>query len=186
MKESANEAERMKHFRSRLPTCCLAVTPVVLLLSGCASGPQVDPQITTAVTTAHVNQGTADKISSARPLDYADIMNLVKAHVPSHISVGYLRSTQRIYNFTPDQLAALKSAGAKPHLLSYLTETEGFYGPPPKPKSGKVPKWIKTNSKLEQDQQPYFYNAPLIDDWYDSAYTESCYSPFSFDTGDGG
>ncbi len=181
--ESANEAGRMKLFRSLLP----AVSPVVLLLSGCASGPQVDPQITTAVTNAHVNQATAGKISAARPLDYSDIMNLVKARVPSHISVGYLRSTQRPYNFTADQLSALKAAGAKPHLLTYLTETEGFYGPPPKAPTGKkVPKWIRTNSKLEQDQQPYYYNAPLIDDWYDSAYTESCYSPFSFDTGDGG
>lgn len=165
----------------------LTVFPVLLLLAGCASGPRVDPQITSAVTAAHVNPSTADKISSARPLDYSDIMNLVEARVPSHISVGYLRSTQRPYNFSADQLAALKAAGAKPHLLTYLTETEGFYGPPPKTPSGnKVPKWIRTNSKLEQDQQPYFYNAPLIDDWYDSAYTESCYSPFSFDTGDGG
>jgi hypothetical protein len=164
-----------------------AVFPVLLLLSGCASGPQVDPQITSAVTAAHVDQGTVSKIENARPLDYADIMNLAKARVPSHISVGYLRSTQRPYNFSADQLAALKAAGARLHLLTYLTETEGFYGPPPKTPSGnKVPKWIRTNSKLEQDQQPYFYNAPLIDDWYDSAYTESCYSPFSFDTGDGG
>lgn len=173
----------MKPFRSLLA----AVFPVVLLLSGCASGPRVDPQITSAVTAAHVNQGTADKIAAARPLDYSDIMNLVKARVPSHISIGYLRSTQRPYNFSAAQLAALKAAGAKPHLLTYLTETGGFYGPAPTTTvNGRVPKWIKDNSKLEQDQQPYYYNAPLIDDWYDSAYTESCYSPFSFDTGGGG
>jgi hypothetical protein len=178
-KEWDNETGRMKFPRILLPAC--------LLLGGCASGPLVDPQITTAVTAAHVNQATADKIASARPLDYSDIMNLAKARVPSHIIVGYLRSTQRPYDFSASQLASLKAAGAKPHLLTYLTETQGFYGPPPKTPTGrKVPKWISGNSKLEQDQQPYFYNAPLIDDWYDSAYTESCYSPFSFDTGDGG
>jgi hypothetical protein len=181
--ESAIETTRMKLLRCLLPVAF----PATLLLSGCASGPQVDPQITSAVSAAHVDSGTAWKIDNARPLDYGDIMNLAKAHVPSHISVGYLRSTQRAYNFTPAQLAALKAAGAKPHLINYLTETEGFYGPAPKTtQGGKVPKWIKNNSKLEQDQQPYYYNAPLIDDWYDSAYTESCYSPFSFDTGDGG
>jgi len=181
--ESANEAGRMKLYRSLLSV----VFPITLLLSGCASGPRVDPQITSAVTAAHVDQTTADKIAAARPLDYSDIMNLVKARVPSHISVGYLRSTQHPYNFSTAQLSALKAAGAKAHLLTYLTETEGFYGPPPKTPTGKkVPKWIKNNSKMEQDQQPYFYNAPLIDDWYDSSYTESCYSPFSFDTGDGG
>jgi hypothetical protein len=173
----------MKFLRSLLP----AALPTALLLTGCASGPQVDPQITSAVTAAHVDQGTVWKITNARPLDYADIMNLARAHVPSHISVGYLRSTQRPYNFSASQIAALKAAGAKPHLLNYLAETEGFYGPAPKKTaSGRVPKWIRDNSKLEQDQQPYYYNAPLIDDWYDSAYTESCYSPFSFDTGDGG
>ena len=159
---------------------------LALLLSACSSGPKVDPQITAAVTRAGVNGVTAAKMNNALPLDYPDIRNLVSARVPSHIIVGYLRSTQKPYNFSQSQLASLKSAGARPHLLTYLTETEGFYGPPPAPKSGKVPGWIKNNSKLNQDQQPFFYNAPLIDDWYDSAYTESCYSPFSFDTGGGG
>ena len=50
----------------------------------------------------------------------------------------------------------------------------------PQKAGGKIPKYIRDNSKLNQDQQPFFYNAPLVDDWYDSAYTESCYSPFSF------
>lgn len=172
---------------SRTARLAFLSCPVLALLAGCASGPQVDPQISSAVASAHVDQGTAWKINNAQPLDYSDIKNMASAHVPSHITIGYLRSTQRVYNFTPSQLAALKAAGAKPHLLNYLTETEGFYGPAPKRNTaGKVPKWITTNSKLEQDQQPYYYNAPLIDDWYDSAYTESCYSPFSFDTGDGG
>lgn len=184
--ESAIETGRMNSL-SRLACLAFLSCPVFVLLSGCASGPQVDPQISSAVASAHVEQGTAWKVNHAQPLDYTDIRNMASAHVPSHITIGYLRSTQRPYNFSASQLAALKTAGAKPHLLSYLTETEGFYGPAPKQNTaGKVPKWIKTNSKLEQDQQPYYYNAPLIDDWYDSAYTESCYSPFSFDTGDGG
>jgi len=160
---------------------------VALLCGGCATGPNVDPQITAAVASANVNKVTYDKIFNARQLDYSDIMNLVKGHVPSHITVGYLRSTQKVYEFNYAQLSALKSAGAKPHLLNYLTETQGFYGNNQPPKAGgKVPSYVKNNTKLNQDQQPFFYNAPLIDDWYDSAYTESCYSPFSFDTGGGG
>lgn len=157
-----------------------------LLLSGCATGPKVDPQITSAVATAHVNSLTADKMNNALHLDYGDIMNLVKARVPSHIIVGYLRSTQQIYDFTPSQLSALKASGAKTHLLTYLTETQGFYGNNTPRIGGKVPSYVKDNTKLNQDQQPFYYNAPLIDDWYDSAYTEACYSPFSFDTGGGG
>jgi hypothetical protein len=174
----------MKTFRSPLAALALLIP---LLVVGCASGPNVDPQITAAVASAHVNPGTANKINNAQALDYQDIKNLASGHVPSHIIVGYLRSTQRVYNFSYAQLAALKSAGAKPHLLNYLTETQGFYGNNQPAKQGaKVPNAVKYNTKLNQDQQPFYYNAPMIDDWYDSAYTESCYSPFSFDTGGGG
>lgn len=154
---------------------------VVLLTGGCASGPKVDPQITAAVAADHVAQGTYDKISNAQVLDYNDITALVQARVPTHIIVGYLRSTQRIYDYNYAQLSALKAAGAKPHLLNYLTETQGFYGNnTPMKSGGKVPKYVRNNSMLNQDKQPFFYNAPIVDDWYDSAYTESSYSPFSF------
>jgi hypothetical protein len=164
-----------------------AAVYILFLCSGCATGPKVDPQITAAVAAANVNKGTYDRIFNAQSLGYDDIVNLVKGRIPTHIIVGYLRSTQKIYDFSYSQLAALKAAGAKPHLLNYLTETEGFYGNNVPRKSGnKVPGDVKYNTKLNQDQQPFYYNAPLIDDWYDSAYTESCYSPFSFDTGGGG
>jgi hypothetical protein len=165
----------------------LILSVAVILVSGCATGPKVDPQITAAVASAHVNSVTAEKMNNAIALDYGDILNLAKARVPSHIVVGYLRSTQKVYDFSYSQLAGLKAAGAKPHLLNYLTETQGFYGNNmPAHRGAKVPGDVKYNTKLNQDQQPFFYNAPLIDDWYDSAYTESCYSPFSFDTGGGG
>ena len=172
------------------PRCILPLLAASLIptfLGGCAGGPRVDPQITSAVSAAGVGGATYEKIAGARTLDYSDIMTLVKARVPSHITVGYLRSTQKVYDFSYAQLSSLKAAGAKPHLLNYLTETQGFYGNNAPAKSGnKVPGYVKYNTKLNQDQQPFYYNAPLIDDWYDSAYTESCYSPFSFDTGGGG
>ena len=154
---------------------------IALLTGGCASGPKVDPQITAAVAASHVNQGTYNKVFNGQPLDYADITALVQGHVASHIIVGYLRSTQRVYDFSYAQLADLKAEGAKPHLLNYLPETLGFYGNnSPVKAGGKTPKYVRDNSKLNQDKQPFFYNAPAVDDWYDSAYTESSYSPFSF------
>jgi hypothetical protein len=174
----------MKTLRFPLAASALLVS---VLCVGCASGPNVDPQITAAVAAAHVNPETANKINAARPLNFQDILNLASGHVPTHIIVGYLRSTQQVYNFSYAQLSQLKAAGAKPHLLNYLTETQGFYGNnQPSKQGGKIPGDVKYNTKLNQDQQPFYYNAPLIDDWYDSAYTESCYSPFSFDTGGGG
>jgi len=162
------------------PAALLALL-IALLGCGCASGPKVDPQITAAVAASHVNKTTYDKVFNGQVLGYDDIRNLVQGHLPSHIIVGYLRSTQHVYDFSYSELADLKSAGAKPHLLNYLTETQGFYGNNQPVKSGnKIPKFVKNNTILNQDKQPFFYNAPAVDDWYDSAYTESSYSPFSF------
>ena len=169
----------MKTLRFTPPA--LAVLLIAVLSCGCATGPKVDPQVTAAVAACHVNQETYNKVCNGQSLGYDDIKALVQGRVPSHIIVGYLRSTQRVYDFTYAQLAGLKSVGAKPHLLNYLTETQGFYGNNAPVKSGqKTPKYVRDNSKLNQDKQPFFYNAPIVDDWYDSAYTESCYSPFSF------
>lgn len=159
-------------------TCC-AVT--LIFFSSCANGPTVDPQVTAAISAHHVPSETNNKITRGQHLDYSDIMNLVASGVPSHIIVGYLRSTGVVYNFTYAQLRHLRAKGATSEVLNYLSETQGFYGNNKTPSSGfKVPKYIRTNSMLNQDKQPFFYNEPIVDDWYDSAYEESCYSPFSF------
>ena len=50
-----------------------------------------------------------------------------------------------------------------------------------KAKVAKMQKDEYYNSPYYQDKQPFAYNAPAIDDWYDSGYEESLYSPFSFD-----
>lgn len=159
------------------------VTNFLLLFffTGCAGGPTVDPQVTAAVAAHHVPQATYDKMNRGEHLDYNDIVSLVQQKVPTYIIVGYLRSTECAYNFSYAQLRHLRSIGATRQLLNYLSETQGFYGTSKTPTSRwKTPKYIKTNSKLYQDQQPFFYNEPIVDDWYDSAYEESCYSPFSF------
>lgn len=155
-----------------------------LLVIGCASGPQVDPAVTSAASSRGVDSGTVLKMSNARVLDYQDIKNLVAKGVPTNTIVGYLNSTRKVYDFSYAQLAGLKSAGASPQLLNYLTETQGFYGnnsPKQKARMAKAQKDQYYNSPYYQDEQPFAYNAPAIDDWYDSGYEESLYSPFSFD-----
>lgn len=154
-----------------------------VLMAGCASGPQVDPAITSAASSRGVNPGTVLKMTNARVLDYDDIQNLVSKGVPASTMVAYLNSTRKVYDFSYAQLAGLKSAGATPQLLNYLTETQGFYGnnsPRQKAKVAKMQKDQYFNSPYYQDRQPFAYNEPVIDDWYDSAYEESLYSPFSF------
>lgn len=154
-----------------------------LVIVGCASGPQVDPAIMSAVTSRGVNSGTVLKMNTGRVLDYQDIDNLVSKGVPANIIVGYLNSTRAVYNFSYSQLAGLKADGASPQVLNYLSETQGFYGnnsPKQKARVAKMQKDQYYNSPYYQDEQPFAYNAPAIDDWYDSGYEESLYSPFSF------
>ncbi|MEI6035380.1 MAG: hypothetical protein WCS65_14010 [Verrucomicrobiae bacterium] len=153
-------------------------------LIGCASsGPKVDSAVTSAASSRGVAPATVQKMTNARVLDYQDISNLVVKGVPTNTIVGYLNSTRKAYDLSYAQLAGLKSAGASAQLLNYLTETQGFYGnnsPKQKSQAAKMQKGEYYNSRHYQDEAPFAYNHPFIDDWYDSGYEESLYSPFSF------
>ncbi|MGH8047397.1 MAG: hypothetical protein ACREKL_09140 [Chthoniobacterales bacterium] len=154
------------------------------VLAGCATTPQVDPQLTAAVAAHNVNSATYNKIYNGQVLDYADIENLVVKKVPSQTIVSYLQSTQKTYDFTYSQLSGLKADGASSQLLNYLSESQGFYGYYTSNSAAhtkKVQKDKYYRDGLYQDEQPFAYNAPIVDDWYDSAYEESLYSPFSMD-----
>lgn len=167
--------------RSPLP---LAVLAAALAFAGCASGPAVDPQITQALSARNVGSSTYVKVENGRTLDYGDILVLVQKRVPTHIIVSYLQSTQKAYSFNASQLRGLRSAGATPQLLNYLTETQGFYAYQPPAANQRVindQKDAYYNTPAYQDETPFAYNEPIIDDWYDSAYEESLYSPFSMD-----
>jgi len=152
-------------------------------LAACASTPQVDPAISAALSSRNVNQATYDKVVNGRVLDYSDIYNMVQKGVPSNILVSYLQSTRKAYTFSYGQLQSLKAAGATPQLLNFLTETQGFYGvntPQQKARLAGEQKRAYYNTPGYQNQQPFASNQPEVDDWYDSGYEESLYSPFSF------
>jgi len=154
-----------------------------LLLASCASTPQVDPALAASLSSRGVAQGTYDKVTQGQVLDYTDISNLVQKRVPTNTIVAYLESTRKVYDFNYAQLQGLKSLGATPQLLNYLTETQGFYGnnsARQKQRLAGEQKRAYFNSRGYQNQQPFAYNYPEVDDWYDSAYEESLYSPFSF------
>ena len=160
--------------RSLLAACA------AIAMVGCAS--QIDQQTNDLLTRQGVGPATIVKMQNGDALNYDDILNLVRRDVPSQKIIGYLQSTGRVYNFGPVQLKALAQAGAPSQLINYLQETQGFYGRTPAVKrnpSGQ-PAGAYTNSPLYQDEQPFAYNQPMIDDWYDSGYEESLYSPFSY------
>jgi hypothetical protein len=159
--------------------CCLAVP--ALWLSACASTPQVDPAVPTALSSRGVDQVTTNKVRQGWALDYDDLVNLVEKQVPTHIIISYLQSTQKAYNFTNSQIERLKTAGATPQLLNYLQESLGFYGgiSSRSPRRTGEQRRAYLNTPGYQTQQPF--STPTIDQWSDPAYEESLYSPFAFE-----
>ncbi len=162
---------------------CLVLGICTLVLAACSSGPQVNSAVLSAATTRGVAPGTEQKMSNARPLNLGDLENLVSKGVPSQTIISYLTSIRQTFRYTPEQLAALQSNGADPQLLAYLRESGGFYNAS-SPTQGRnralEPAGQYTNSRGYQDEQPFAYNEPAIDGFYNSAYEESLYSPFSF------
>ena len=76
----------------------------------------------------------------------------------------------------------MKAEGATPQLLNYLSETQGFYGYNTTASAQRIKKKQKDayyRDSAYQNEQPFAYNQPVVDGWYDSAYEESLYSPFS-------
>jgi len=164
----------------RLFRLTVLVIPV-LWLSACASTPQVNPAVATALSSRGVDQSTYTKVTRGSVLNYDDIVNLLEKEVPTNIIIGYLQSTQKAYDFSYSQLQGLKAAGATPQLLNYLTETKGFYGVNTPRQSARLTgeqKRAYYNTPGYQSQQPF--STPLIDEWADPGFEESLYSPFSF------
>jgi hypothetical protein len=122
-------------------------------------------------------------MSAARPLDFNDLENLVAKSVPSTTIIAYLDSVRETPNLSPAQLEALRQAGADTQLTSFLRESPDFAlrstAASPS-RASRAPAGQYTNSPGYQNEQPFAYNEPAIDGFYDSGYEESLYSPFSF------
>jgi hypothetical protein len=155
---------------------------IALCLSACSSTSQVNPAVLSAATSRGVSASTTSKMSAGAKLDFSDIRNLVASGVPDDKIIAYLNSTRQVCNFSSSEISSLKSAGADAQLIGFLSNTRGFYGHSPAPQSGSAPRspGERTNSRLYQDEQPFAYNEPAVDGFYDSGYEESLYSPFSF------
>ncbi len=155
-------------------------------LAACSGGSQVNPSIISAATSRGVAPSTTSKMSNAQSLAFGDILNLVSKGVPDATIEAYLASTRQVCRFSTEQISKLRSAGASQALLSYLGDTSGFYDPrQPAPgaiarKAASGPAGQYMNTRGYQNQQPFAYNEPAIDGFYDSGYEESLYSPFSF------
>ena len=169
-------------FQISRPLACALAVALTVLVSGCASGPAVDSQITDALSSRGVTGSTYEKVYTGQALAYNDIVALVRAGVPSHIIVSYLQSTEKVYSLTPSQIDGLTAAGASSEVVHYLGETEGLYAYQPPAAAARSKKQQADqyyNTPLAQDEAPFGYNEPIVDGFYDSGYEESIYSPFS-------
>lgn len=168
------------------PLFSLAYLPLAaaLFLTACSGGPGVNSSVISAATTRGVPAATTSKMQAAGRLDFNDLQNLVSRGVPSQTVMAYLNSVEEVAHLTPEQLAALKSEGADSQLIAYLEGSQNYYarssGSLVRPASTRAPAGSATNSPLYQSEQPFAYNEPAIDGFYDSGYEESLYSPFSF------
>jgi len=160
----------------------LFLAPLALWLPACSSTSQVNPAVLSAATSRGVAASTTSKMSAGAKLDFSDIRNLVASGVPDDKIIAYLNSTRQVCGFSPNEMSDLKSAGADAQLLSFLSNTSGFYGHARTPQNASAPRspGERNNSRLYQDEQPFAYNEPAIDGFYNSGYEESLYSPFSF------
>lgn len=168
----------------KFPKFSLAVLPLAAsLLIGCSSGPQVNSAVLSAATSRDVAASTSAKMSAARPLDFTDLENLVSKGVPSSTIIAYLNSVRETASYSPGQLDALRQAGADAELIAFLRDSSHFglrsQGTVAS-RTSREPAGQYTNSPGYQDEQPFAYNEPAIDGFYDSGYEESLYSPFSF------
>jgi len=164
------------------PMKALLPLAVVVLLSACA-GSQISPELNSTLVNRGVGPATIVKMENGSALDYQDISNLVSKGIPAHSIISYLESTQKVYDFGPVQLNALREQGAPSQLINYLQETRGFYGRTSSKQRQNTSGESNAqyyNTPLYQDEQPFAYNEPLVDSWYDSSYEESLYSPFSY------
>jgi hypothetical protein len=108
--------------------------------------------------------------------------NLVSKGVPSSTIIAYLNSVSERSTYSPAQLDALRQAGADSQLIAFLRESGNFglRSTASSSPASRAPAGQYTNSPGYQNEQPFAYNEPMVDGFYDSGYEESLYSPFSF------
>lgn len=153
---------------------------LIFVLAACASRQSgVNPALVQSMQEAGATGDALAKVQESQHLNYDDIYQLVSEKVPTHMIESYLRSTEASYRFNSSQMSRLRRAGASSQLLGYLQNSEGFYHPQALRQHRQPGQPAYMNTPLSQDREPFAYNAPMIDSFYNSSYEESLYSPFS-------
>lgn len=105
----------------------------ILVFSGCATVSKTDKQAAARTTFLNslsacgVAPATYDRMSRARVLTFKDVLNLVKAHVPSSQIVAYMKATYAPYNYSAAQVRTLTKAGADSTLINFVGRSSGAF-----------------------------------------------------------
>lgn len=149
-----------------------------LVLSGCATTSQVDPKILAEFSKTGVPETTALKVRDGMPLSVADVAASAKAGVPGPGLVSYMQSTRKAYNLSNSDIATLRAAGTPAPVINYMQRSYGYFTSGPKAVNQKHPYFNEERYQLEA---PFAYEPPMADTFFNSAYEDNLYSPFSYE-----
>ena len=161
------------------PLLCLAL----LALAGCATTSQVDPKILAEFSKPGIPQETSFKVREGLPLSVADVAASARAGVPGPGLVSYMQSTRKAYNLSNADLAQLRAAGTPAPVITYMRRSYDFYGKGPNAVDQSHPYFSAENYNRYGGNvnAPFAYAPPQADTFFNSAYEDNLYSPFSFD-----
>lgn len=153
-------------------------------LTGCASlqQSQVDPKILSEFTSRSVSDETVFKVREGLPLSVAQVAECAQKGVPGPGLVSYMQSTRKAYNLSNADLAKLRKAGTPAPVINYMQRSYNYYTKGPKAVDQSHPYFATENyNRYGGIKAPFAYAPPQADTFFNSAYEDDLYSPFSFD-----
>lgn len=153
---------------------------LAMAIAGCATlqqNSQVDPKILNEFTSRGVSPETVFKVRNGMPLSVGQVAEAAKKGVPGPGLVSYMESTRKAYNLSNSDVSQLKAAGAPQPVINYMLRSYDYYTKGPK----AVP---QTHRYFTDDRNvieaPFAYAPPQADTFFNSAYEDNLYSPFSY------
>lgn len=151
----------------------------LLALAGCATidPVQVDPKILNAFSSRGVSEATLLKVRNGLPLTVGQVAEASQKGVPGPGLVSYLQSTRKAYNLSNSDIATLRAAGTPAPVIDYMRRSYGYFTKGPKAVNQNHPYF---NDERYQLEAPFAYEPPIADTFFNSAYEDDLYSPFSY------
>ena len=157
----------------------------VLAVAGCATvqQSQVDPKILNEFAGRGVSSETLFKVREGLPLSVPQVAEAARKGVPGPGLVSYMESTRKAYNLSNADIATLKAAGTPAPVINYMQRSYGYFTKGPKAVDQRHPYFATENYNRYGGaiKAPFAYAPPQVDTFFNSAYEENLYSPFSYE-----